>query len=63
MRPRILACLVLFAIAMEGVSYAAHGIVGRFGVIGGLVTIAAMYAAARWYDHRERRRLISGNDA
>jgi hypothetical protein len=54
-RPLILACLVLYAVAMAGVSFAAHGIVDRFGVIGGLVTIAAMYGAARWYDHRARR--------
>jgi hypothetical protein len=54
-RPLILACLALFAVAMAGVSFAAHGIVDHFGVIGGLVTIGAMYGAARWYDHRARR--------
>jgi hypothetical protein len=56
LRPKILACLVLFSIAMEAVNLGAHQIVGHFGIIGGLLTIAAMYGAARWYDHRERRR-------
>ncbi|MBR1206621.1 MULTISPECIES: hypothetical protein [unclassified Bradyrhizobium] len=56
MTTRILACVVLFAVAMEGVRLAAHGIVIEFGIIGGLVTIAAMLGAARWYDHREERR-------
>ena len=59
MRPRILVCLVLFAVVMEAVVFGAHQIVGNFGVIGGLVTIAAMYGAARWYDHRERRRSLT----
>ncbi|WP_342711501.1 hypothetical protein AAFG13_06575 [Bradyrhizobium sp. B124] len=56
MRTRILACVVLFAVAMEGIRLAAKGIVGEFGIIGGLVTLALMYAAASWYDHREERR-------
>jgi uncharacterized membrane protein YhiD involved in acid resistance len=54
-RPLILACIAVYAFAMAGVSFAAHGIVDRFGNIGGLVTIAAMYGTARWYDHRARR--------
>jgi hypothetical protein len=37
---------------MSGVSYAAHQIVGTFGVIGGLVTIAAMYGAACYSERR-----------
>jgi hypothetical protein len=53
MRPLIWICVVLFAAAMAGVSYAAHQIVGVFGVVGGLVTIAAMYGAARYFE-RER---------
>lgn len=56
MRTRILACVVLFAIAMEGVRLAAKGVVGEFGIIGGLVVIALMYAGASWYDQREERR-------
>ena len=55
MRPLILACLALYAVATAGVSFAAHGIVDHFGVVGGLVTIATMYGAARLYDHRVRR--------
>ncbi len=57
----VLFCVVLFAVAMEGVSYAAHQIVGRFGVAGGLVTIAAMWGAAVHWERR-RRRSISGLD-
>jgi hypothetical protein len=55
-RPLVLICIVVFAVAMFGVRLAAHGIVDNFGPIGALVTVAAMLAAARWYDwhHRER---------
>ncbi|MHC2462130.1 hypothetical protein [Bradyrhizobium embrapense] len=56
MTARILACVVLFAAAMEIIRLAAHGIVNEFGIIGALVTLALMYAAASWYDHREERR-------
>ena len=59
MRPRILVCLLLFAVAMEAVAFGAHQIVGNFGVIAGLLTIAAMYGAARWYDHRARFRSLA----
>jgi len=52
MRPLILICIALYALAMVGVSAAAHYI----GIVGGLITIAVMLLAARWYDHRERRR-------
>ncbi|MGJ4954631.1 hypothetical protein ACQR1H_03230 [Bradyrhizobium sp. HKCCYLRH2015] len=54
MRPVILICIAAYAAAMEAVNLAAHQIVGHFGVIGGLVTIAAMYGAAVY---SERRRL------
>ena len=38
--------------AMEGVNFAAHQIVGSFGVVGGLLTIAAMYGTARYFERR-----------
>lgn len=53
-RPLILICIVVFAAVMAGVRFAAHGIVDNFGIMAGLVVIAAMYGAARWYDQRER---------
>ena len=56
MRPLIWICIALYTLVMAGVSFAAHRIVEVFGVLGGLITIAAMYGAARWYDKRERRR-------
>ncbi|MGY3535421.1 hypothetical protein [Bradyrhizobium sp. USDA 4452] len=56
MGSRLLACIVLFAVAMAGVRFAAHGIVDHFGVIGGLVTIGAMIFAAHLYDQRQRER-------
>jgi hypothetical protein len=37
---------------MEAVNYGAHQIVGTFGVVGGLATIAAMYGAARYFERR-----------
>jgi hypothetical protein len=46
-----LACLVLYALAMEGVSYYAHNI----GLIGGLITIAGMLLAAHLYGRRQKR--------
>ena len=45
-------CLAAYALPMAGVSYAAQKIVGDFGVTGGLLAIAAMYGAARYYEHR-----------
>ena len=56
MNTRLLICIALYAVVMWGVYLAAHGIDAQFGILGSLVTIAAMYGAARWYDHRERRR-------
>jgi hypothetical protein len=56
MRPLILVCIVVFAVVMAGVRFAAHGIVDHFGTIAGSVVIAAMYGAARWYDQRQRER-------
>lgn len=55
-RPLILVCIVVFAIVMLGVRFAAHGVVDNFGTIGGLAVIAAMYVAARLYDARQRER-------
>jgi len=49
------ACLVLYAIVMSGVRFYAHSI----GIAGGLLTIVAMYGAARWYDHRQKKTEIS----
>jgi hypothetical protein len=37
----------VYALAMAGVSYCAHHI----GTVGGLITIAVMLLAARWYDN------------
>jgi uncharacterized membrane protein len=51
----ILVCIVLYSAAMAGVDYAAHQIVGRFGIVAGLAVIAAMYGAARYFE-RERPR-------
>ena len=48
----ILVCVVLYGAAMEGVNFAAHQIVGSFGVVGGLLTIAAMYGTARYFERR-----------
>jgi len=56
MSPRILVCIAAFAAAMLGVRLAAHGIVDNFGTTAGLAVIAAMLAAARWYDQHQRER-------
>jgi hypothetical protein len=45
------ACLALYTLAMEGVRFYAH----QIGVVGGLLTIVAMYGAARWYDRRQKK--------
>jgi hypothetical protein len=39
MRPLFWICIALYTLAMAGVSYVAHQIVGNFGWFGGLVTI------------------------
>jgi hypothetical protein len=54
MRPLILVCIVVFAVVMIGVRFAAHGIVDHFGITAGLAVIAAMIGAAHWFDQRER---------
>jgi hypothetical protein len=41
----VLICIALYALAMAGVSFVAHQIVGNFRWFGRLVTIAAMYGA------------------
>lgn len=48
----LLCCLALFGVVMLGVKFAANGVVNNYGVAAGLAVIAAMYGAARWYDHR-----------
>jgi hypothetical protein len=53
-RPLVLVCIVVFAVAMLGVRFAAHGIVDNFGTTGGLVVLALMFAAAWMNDQRER---------
>ena len=55
-RPLVLVCILVFAAAMLGVRFAAHGIVDNFGTLAGLAVIAAMLAAARWYDLHQRER-------
>jgi hypothetical protein len=55
-RPQILACIVVFAIVMLGIRFAAHGIVDNFGTTAGLVVLAAMLGAAWLYDGRHRDR-------
>lgn len=54
----VVACVVLYAIAMEGVHIAAKEIVATFGAIGGLLTILAMYGAARFYERRQERQKV-----
>jgi hypothetical protein len=49
---RLLCCLALFGVAMLGVKYAANGVFNSFGMVGIIVTLALMYGAARWHDHR-----------
>ena len=41
---------------MAGVSFAAHGIVAHFGIVGGLATIAAMYGAAVLHERQQERK-------
>lgn len=50
MRPIIWICIALYAVAMAAVGFAARGIVGHFGFIGGVLTVAAMYATARYFE-------------
>lgn len=56
MRPKILICIALFAVAMLAVKFGAHQIVGYFGAAAVLSVMAALWIASYWYDHRERRR-------
>lgn len=55
-RPLILVCIVVFAVVMLGVRFAAHGIVDNFGTLAGLAVIAAMIGAAHLYDKHQRER-------
>ena len=52
MRPVVLVCVVLFALAMLGVRAAAHEIVGTFGLLGAVVTIGTLYFGAKVYERR-----------
>jgi hypothetical protein len=54
MRRIIWVGIAVYAVAMGGVAFSAKQIVGNFGVLGGLATIAAMYGAARYYERRRR---------
>ena len=47
----MVACSALYALVMAGVRFYAH----RSGVVGGLLTIFAMYGAARWYERRQKK--------
>jgi hypothetical protein len=51
----VVLCVVLYAVAMEAVRWMAHEIVGTFGVIGGVLTIGAMYGAAVAYERRQKK--------
>ena len=55
LNPLLLACVLVYALAMGGVDFVANRIVADFGPIGGVATIAAMYAAARWYEWHNRQ--------
>lgn len=55
-RPLVLICIVVFAVAMLGVRFAAHGIVDNFGFLGAVVTVATMYGAACLYEWHQRPR-------
>jgi hypothetical protein len=55
-RPLVLVCIVVFAVAMLGVRFIAHGIVDNFGTIGALAAIGAMIGAAHVYDNHHRER-------
>ncbi|HET9536602.1 MAG TPA: hypothetical protein VFP43_14880 [Mesorhizobium sp.] len=46
-----IACLALYILVMAGVRFYAHSI----GVVGGLLTVAGMYGAARWYERRQKK--------
>jgi hypothetical protein len=55
-RPLILVCIVVFAIAMLGVRFAAHSIADNFGTIGIFAVLALILGAAYLYDGRQRER-------
>lgn len=58
MRSLIWICIALYTLVMAGVNYVAHQIVGNFGWFGGLVTIAAMYGAAVYWERRQEGKKI-----
>ena len=49
-----IACLLLYTLAMFGVRAYAHSI----GLIGGSITIAAIFVAAYWHDPRQERKHV-----
>lgn len=56
MRPLILICVLLYAVAMLGVRAFAKEFVAEVGAFGGLLLIFAMYFAARAYERRADQR-------
>lgn len=60
MRPLILICIALNFIAMAGVEYLATEMVDHWGPFSGIIGVAAMYAAAVYWDRRSVRS-ISGD--
>jgi hypothetical protein len=47
----MVGCSALYALVMAGVRFYAQ----RIGVVGGWLTIVAMYGAARWYERRQKK--------
>ncbi|WP_431014554.1 hypothetical protein [Bradyrhizobium pachyrhizi] len=56
LRPLILICIALFAVAMAGMRFLAHSIVDNFGTVGIFAALAALLGAAYLYDGRHRER-------
>lgn len=54
MRPIIWICLAAYAAAMALVEFGAHRIADNFGIAGGVIVIAAMYGAARYFERARR---------
>jgi hypothetical protein len=54
MRPIILVCVAVYAAAMEAVNLAAHQLVAQFGFTGAVLTVAAMWGTARYFERARR---------